>query len=143
MAVGTPGALPPPPSQAAYLGQGIAYPLAYDNNGRLKLSAGPQAVADSMSSIMQTQPGERVMQPDYGADDVTFEPVTDAGRRKARLEQVIADHEPRVTSVDVSVELGQNGNEQALNIEYSIAGQATPQTLVLPFYTGPAMPANK
>ncbi len=143
MPVGTPGALPQPPSQASYLGQGIAYPLAYDTNGRLELSTGPACVADSMSSILQTQPGERVMQPDYGADDATFEPITDIGRRKARLEQVIADHEPRVTAVDVTVELGQDGNEQALNIEYAIAGQATPQTLVLPFYTGPAMPANQ
>ncbi|HJU21572.1 MAG TPA: GPW/gp25 family protein [Casimicrobiaceae bacterium] len=143
MAVGTPGALPQPPSQASYLGQGIAYPLAYDANGRLELSAGTKCVDDSMSSIMQTQPGERVMQPDYGADDVTFEPVTDVGRRKARLEQVIADHEPRVTSVDVTAQLGQDGNEQAINVEYTIAGQATPQTLVFPSYTGPAMPPNQ
>ena len=136
---GTPGAISQPPSAAAYLGQGVAYPLAYNaNTGRLNLSSGTQCVLDAVTSIMSTQPGERVMQPDYGADKFTFEPV-DPGRAKIYLEQQLADHEPRVDAIaDLRVEQGQTMNDMQIVAELKIQGQATPQTLTYPLFTPPA-----
>lgn len=138
MAAGTPGALPQPPASAAYLGQGIKYPLAYDpNTGRLLLSNGLTSVADALSAILQTAPGERPMQPDFGANVGTFEPVN-SGRIKAVIEQVIADHEPRVKSVDIQIDLGPDTNTQQLTVRYEVAGQANPQFLTYPIFKGPA-----
>lgn len=135
--VGTPGALPKIPTSASFLGQGVAYPLTYDpNTGRLKLSAGNQSVIDSMSSIFQTQPGERVMQPDYGCDVSTFEPIA-VGKLQAKAQEVVAAHEPRVTNVNIDVGDQFNVNELNAVVTFEVTGSATPQTLTFPFFTGP------
>jgi len=135
--VGTPGALPAVPSQAAHLGQGIAYPVRADSKGRLALSWGLTAVSESMASICSTEPGERCMQPDYGAATATFEPQ-DSHRIRAAIEETVADHEPRVTGLgDIEPRNGQTMETVEVDIPYSVVNEATSQTLVYPFFARP------
>jgi len=125
-----------PPYSAGVLGQGITYPPTLDTaTGRLKLSWGTDVVAQSIQSICQTQPGERVMLPDYGAGSVTFDPI-DMARMKVALEKSIADYEPRALDVDVQVSLGVPG-EVIASIAFRVAGDATTRTLTYPLFVGP------
>lgn len=133
--VGTPGAIQSPPATAGVFGQGVAYPLANDTKGRLVLAWGVDLVTQSISSIAQTQRGERPMQPDYGAATI-FEPV-DADRLKINLEENIANHEPRARDVSVTVQTG-TGGDMPTTISFATVGDASQRTLVVPLFNGPA-----
>lgn len=136
MAVGTPGAIQAPPPSAGVLGQGIKYPPEFDSaTGRLKLSWGPDVVAQSILSILQTQTGERSMLPGYGAGSTTFEPV-DAERHRLLIEQSIAEYEPRAVSVTTDVRLMPTG-ELMISVSYQLRGDATTRTLTYPLFSGP------
>lgn len=130
-------AIPKPPPSAAHLGQGVAYPLAYDSNGRLRLSWGNQSVADAMSAIFQTEPGERVMQPDNGAAVGVHEPIRDASELEFYARKTVAEHEPRVNAESISIRVMQVTSDGKLDIEvtYQIVGEATAQTLTFPYWT--------
>lgn len=135
--VGTVGAIPEPPPTAGQFGQGVKYPVDFDSNGRLKLSFGATSVEEALISIMRTYPGERVMQPDYGAGVMLFEPY-DTSRIVLAIRESIEAHEPRVTQADVSVSQGQQVGEVFVTIIYSVAGDANPRTLTQGFFNGPA-----
>jgi phage baseplate assembly protein W len=137
---GTPGAIKAVPVQAGHFGQGVKYPLAIDAAGRLALSAGPVAVADALSSIVQTQSGERAMQPDYGAGISLFDPI-DPDRTRFALLQTIADHEPRIQTADVVVTQGQAASDSEATITYVLTTEANTRTLTVPFFVGPATTA--
>lgn len=139
MSVGTPGAIRQPPAGTGAFGQGVSYPLAYDpNTGRLALSSGTKCATEALQSIFQTQPGERPMQPDYGAASVLFEPV-DMDRLLIRVREVIADHEARVDSIDsVTSSVGPTSGEAIITVTCTLIGDATPRVLTFPYFTGPA-----
>jgi phage baseplate assembly protein W len=124
------------PAGAGFFGQGVSYPLAITTAGRLKTSSGLQSVADAMSSIVQTAPGERPMQMDYGAATAIFEPL-DTQRQAAAIERNVAFHEPRVTLGDISIEMGQTASDTTITVVYTPIGDANPQTLTAPFFVGP------
>lgn len=134
---GTVGAIQQPPASAGVLGQGVKYPLELDTvTGRLKLSWGPDLVQQAISSIEQTEPGERVMLPGYGAAATTFEPI-DSDRHRLLVEQNIAEYEPRARSVNVDTQEMPTG-ELVVHVSYQLQGDATIRTLTAPLFTGPA-----
>lgn len=134
---GTAGAIQTVPSQAGSLGQGIAYPVRITPQGRLALSWGVQSVIDSVASICQTGPGERVMEPDYGGDVATFDTVNPE-RTQHQIAAAIAAHEPRVGAVSVSSELGEQ-NAIDVRVEFEVRGHDTSSTLTFPYFTGPSI----
>lgn len=134
--VGTPGAIQAPPYSAGVLGQGISYPPEYTSNGRLKLSWGTTLVDESIESIAATQDGERVMLPGYGAGHNIFEPF-DEHRQKLKLEENIANFEPRARNVRVDVTIGDRPGDAISTVTYEYDGEATPRTLTFPLFKGP------
>ena len=53
--------------QKDFLGRGWKFPIQLDAvSGRVAESAYEQSISDSLKIILQTQPGERVMRPDFG-----------------------------------------------------------------------------
>ena len=136
--VGTPGAIKTPSAYAGNLGQGIKYPLTIDGNGRLLLSSGLTSVSDSIASILLTTKGERVMQNDYGAGATGLFDPADPVILAAAIQQSILEHEPRVSSVSVSVQSISPSGKAVYNIAYTVRGEATQQTLTFPIFNGPA-----
>lgn len=137
---GTPGAIRAVPPTAGFLGQGVSYPPDIDAAGRLKLSFGQQAVEDSLRSMIETAKGERVMLADYGCAEFLFEPANDLDRGAAALARCVADHEPRVSAVDVSGALDETQQGSVnLSVTYQVAGGATPQVLTYDFFNGPSV----
>ena len=52
-------------SRAAF-GQGLALPLQASDTGALPLADGPEKVRQSIAIILDTEPGERLMRPQFG-----------------------------------------------------------------------------
>ncbi len=130
-------AIQKPPPSAGHLGQGVAYPLAYTANGRLALSWGAKSVEDALSAICQTQPGERVMQPDNGGAVGVHEPVRDVSEIERAIRESVAEHEPRIVaeSITVIVERVDASGTLWLQVQYEIVGEATARTLTYPYWT--------
>jgi phage baseplate assembly protein W len=89
-------------------GRGIAFPPRLDTNGRWAWSEGEENVRDSIRVILETEQRERLMLPRFGAGLRTylFEPNTVATRHRIgeRIGRALAQWEPRVELVDISVE---------------------------------------
>lgn len=49
------------------LGRSLSFPLRVGSDGRLAWSEGETNIRESMAVILKTEPGERVMLPDFGA----------------------------------------------------------------------------
>lgn len=47
----------------------ITYPLSLSNGGSLSLSSDADTVKEQIISVLETRPGERIMQPLYGVRD--------------------------------------------------------------------------
>ena len=111
----------------------LDFPYHFSGLGRTATTNRDDNIRDLIEQALFTAPGERVMQPDYGAAVLTFEPV-DPDRFAIAIRQSIAEHEPRVSSADVSVALGQSVGEVIVRVDYELVGEATVQTLTYPFF---------
>src|SRR5262245_24150324 len=136
--VGTPGAIRAVPATAGAYGQGVTYPIAYDTSGRLRLSFGVTSVYESLKSIIMTQPGERAMQPDYGAQALLFEPL-EVDRLLVKIQEVVSDHESRIASVDdIKIRVGNNGGEAIIDVTVRLKGDPDQRILTYPYFVGPS-----
>jgi phage baseplate assembly protein W len=89
------------------LGQGFAFPPRVDAGGRMVLVSGEDNVRESLAILLQTEPGERVQLPAYGAGlgRFVFEPNTPAthARIAHAITTSIGASEPRVRVESVEV----------------------------------------
>lgn len=101
----------------------LRYPLAV-KNGSLALSEDYNTIRDAIFSVLETRPGERVLQPRFGSPDFIFDavghPQAVLSRIQTALEEQIADVNFEVTGAiddsgafSVRVEWEVEGNLQA------------------------------
>jgi phage baseplate assembly protein W len=88
------------------LGQGLGQPIAPTMRGVWPVVAGPEKVRQAIFTILDTEPGERVMRADFGCGLRRFlmapnNPATRAGIER-EIAQSLARWEPRVTVIDVA-----------------------------------------
>jgi phage baseplate assembly protein W len=87
-------------ADAALFGQGMAFPLRLDGEGRFSWAVGQQSVRESIRIILTTEPGERLMLPSFGAGlrSFLFEPNVPATHRliEERIQFALRRWEPRV-----------------------------------------------
>jgi len=125
--------------QKAFLGIGLAFPVCLEADGTLSLAVYEDDIRQSIRIILGTNPGERVMRPDFGAglNAFLFEPIsfTTMQRVKQRVQEALIDWEPRieVEKVTVSNDRSEPG-KLLIDIEYRIRATNTRANLVYPFY---------
>jgi phage baseplate assembly protein W len=124
------------------LGSGLAFPMSVDQRGALTLVGGETDIAQAISIILSTAPGERPMRPEFGCavHDHVFE-VLDAsafGAIEAAVRQAIERWEPRatVTAVDFDLERRDEGCLDII-LTYEIPEVPGVRNLVHPFYVIP------
>lgn len=127
---------------SSVLGSGLAFPMSVDQRGALTLVGGETDIAQAISIILSTAPGERPMRPAFGCavHDHVFE-VLDAsafGAIEHAVRQAIERWEPRVTVTAVDFDL-QRRDEGCLDIvlTYEIPEVPGVRNLVHPFYVIP------
>jgi phage baseplate assembly protein W len=124
------------------LGSGLAFPLAVDQRGAITLVTGETDIAQAISIILATAPGERPMRPEFGCavHDHIFD-VLDAaafGAIESAVREAIERWEPRASVVAVDFDLAAR-HEGRLDIvlTYEIPEVPGVRNLVHPFYVIP------
>jgi phage baseplate assembly protein W len=133
-----PGA-PVRPEPRAFLGRGVAFPLAVTPQGRLALASGEAKVEQSIWLILSTALGERVMRPTLGcaAHDELFGPATGTTivRILDQVRRCLTQQEPRIAVLDVTGErAGTDGTALLIRIDYQIRANNAITNLVYPFF---------
>ena len=122
----------------AFLGQGWAFPLQFEESGEVALAAYEEDVRQSIRLILGTNQGERVMRPDFGANiqAMTFEPIsaTTTALMKHRVEQALITWEPRIDNITVNVTAEPPLGRLLIEIHYRVRETNTFYNLVYPFY---------
>ena len=123
-----------------FLGRGWAFPPAFTPGGsEIEMVSGHEEVHQSLLILLGTQPGERVMQPEFGCDLLQFV-FEEAGQNLINeMTGVISDailyHEPRITLDQLQIE--ESSVESGLlliNLFYTVRGSNSRFNLVYPFY---------
>lgn len=129
---------------ADFLGTGWSFPPSFLNGGvDIGMVAGVEDIHQSLQIILATQPGERIMQDQFGCDMHNFVfAELDQGMINT-VRQIVHDailyHEPRVNLEGLHV--AEDRNEPGLlmiSIEYSIRGTNSRYNMVYPFYINEA-----
>lgn len=128
----------------AFLGQGWGFPITETDefgNKKIAIASYEESVKQSITIILGTRPGERVMNPDFGSHlwDITFEPHNQAIYTEIRhkVHESLTAWEPRITieSIDITTEPTREELVN-INIQYSINKTNSVHNLVYPFYVG-------
>src|SRR5438128_775798 len=131
--------MPEESPQKAFLGVGWEYPLYATTDGTIATAAYEEDVREAILIILGTNPGERVMRPDFGAGlrAFVFEPgnITTLHLIETRVREALIDWEPRIDTTEVSVRIAQAlRNRIDIDIQYRIRATNSKQNLVYPFY---------
>lgn len=128
-----------PPNTASFLGTGWAFPPRFARDGRTGMAEGEQDIRESLTILLSTRQGERVMHPLFGCNlhALVFEHVNQTVVTEIRqtILRAIARCEPRVEVERVSVLPGPDANGVLpIEIAYRIRATNTVDNLVYPFY---------
>jgi phage baseplate assembly protein W len=124
------------------LGSGLAFPLSVDQRGAITLVSGETDIAQAISIILSTAPGERPMRPEFGCavHDHVFETLDASafGAIESAVREAIERWEPRASVTAVDFDLGRR-DEGCLDIvlTYEIPEVPGVRNLVHPFYVIP------
>src|SRR5665213_4604385 len=108
-------------------------------NGTLNMCSDEADVEESIKIIINTMPGERIMQPEFGCDlrKFVFEPISETFMSQLNnvIYNALLNYEPRIIYEKAEVTT-QNDMEGTifLNIFYSIIITNTRHNIVFPFY---------
>jgi phage baseplate assembly protein W len=111
-------------------GRGIALPPGVGSDGRVRWSEGEDNIRDAIQIILLTEPGERLMLPDFGAGlgRFLFEPNTVSTRRAIgeQISSALRRWEPRIILENVEVEEHPDALEAAVaTIAYRLVSTDT------------------
>lgn len=123
----------------AFLGVGWAFPFGLAADGTAATVRHEEDIDQAIRIILGTNPGERVMRPDFGAglEDFLFEPIAvgTLERIRRRVEEALVDFEPRIDVLRVEARPGGAPvNRVDIAIEYRVRSTNTLHNLVYPFY---------
>jgi len=123
----------------AFLGVGWAFPVGLEPDGQIALAAYEEDVAQAIRIILGTNPGERLMRPDFGAglNAFVFEPInqTTLESLRRRVREALVDWEPRIEVERVAVTADRTTPGKLLiEISYRVRTTNAVRNLVYPFY---------
>ncbi|HEV2787017.1 MAG TPA: GPW/gp25 family protein [Solirubrobacteraceae bacterium] len=124
------------------LGVGLSFPLTVDQRGAVALVGGDTDIAQAISIILSTAPGERPMRPEFGCavHEHVFD-VLDAsafGSIENAVREAIERWEPRATVVGVDFDLDRQAEGRLdIVLTYEIPEVPGVRNLVHPFYVIP------
>jgi uncharacterized protein len=124
----------------AYLGTGWSFPPTFSKTARrVELVDGVQDICESLSILLSTSIGERVMQPTYGCNlsDLMFETLspTVGSHIKELIRTAILYNEPRIRldSLDLSLD-DQLAGVVNIQVDFTVNSTNSRFSFVYPFY---------
>jgi phage baseplate assembly protein W len=126
------------PDPKAFLGRGFAFPIGVDDASRIAMAEYEEDIRQAIRIILDTDLGERVMRPDFGAGlrALLFEPINTHTMALARhrVEQALILWEPRIDSIGVQVEAQPKLGRLNIDVRYRVRTTNTFYNFVYPFY---------
>ena len=122
-----------------WTGTGVRLPFLPDPaTGRLGWVSGMDLIRQSVSTILDTEPGERIMLPGFGCGlrRYLMEPNTLTTRTsmEADIRTALETWEPRIRLVNVAVTPGEDPYLVWVDIAYVRLADLRPDNLVYPYY---------
>lgn len=125
--------------ETGFLGVGWSYPVHLAADGSLAVAKYEEDVRQAIRIILGTNPGERVMRPEFGAglNDFVFEVIstTTIELIRSRVHDALVDWEPRieVETVNVTYDRAAPG-KLIIEVHYRVRATNAHHNLVYPFY---------
>ncbi|WP_353064444.1 GPW/gp25 family protein [Tunturibacter psychrotolerans] len=120
------------------IGSGWKFPIRTNVKGGISCSSGPTRVQDAIWIILSTSLGERQMRETFGAgvNNYVFQSNSDMVRAQlaAAVSSALAQWEPRIQQVNVSVQQGSQPSQVLIVIDYQISSTNELFNLVYPLY---------
>lgn len=122
-----------------WTGTGVRLPFLPDPaTGALGWVRGMDLIGQSVATILDTEPGERVMLPGFGCGlrRYVMEPnnLTTRTSMEADIRAALETWEPRIQLVNVAVTPGEDAALVWVDIAYVRLADLRPDNLVYPFY---------
>ena len=110
----------------AFLGTGVKFPFEIDKaTGRIKTVSGNQSVKESIYIILMTGITERLTRPNFGTNIMSYTFMSTSptvmGMMRRELTQTLLAQEPRISSVDIAMELSNNNDYMLISIDYTVS----------------------
>ena len=122
-----------------FLGRGWSFPPTFTrgDNGVAMVDE-VEDIRQSLIILLSTIKGERIMQPDYGAnmEELLFEPlnVSFAKRMSVKIERAILFYEPRIKTDDINFNQDNENGLVEVRIDYTIIATNNRRNIVYPYY---------
>lgn len=128
-----------PDPAKAFLGVGWAFPVQPEAQGAdIVQAAYEEDIRQAVLLILETDHGERVMRPEFGAGlrALAFEPIntTTLALARHKVEEALTLWEPRIDSIGVKVTAEPPLGKLLIDIQYRIRSTNTFYNQVYPFY---------
>lgn len=125
---------------ASFLGRGWSFPPQFDSESReLALVQQLEDIQQSLYILLRTEPGERVMQPEYGCvlRPFLFENIVSS--TLTRLQDVVSKailrFEPRVVAGPVHIDTSRMADGVLLlDVSYTVRSLNSRHNIVFPYY---------
>jgi phage baseplate assembly protein W len=121
----------------AFLGKGWAFPVCVAG-GQIATAAYDEDVRQAILIVLGTDPGERVMRPEFGAGlrAFVFEPMTPTTLEalRQRVQEALVDWEPRIDVEKVTVTAVPDEGKALIDVGYHVRATNSHHNLVYPFY---------
>ena len=125
-------------STLSFLGSGWSFPVMPAGNRQLPIASGLDKVDQAITLILETEPGERVMRPDFGCGlrRYLMKPNTVATRTLLRedVATALTRWEPRIKVTHVSVDAGDDPSLVLISVSYVLTRTGQSRNFVYPFF---------
>jgi phage baseplate assembly protein W len=127
-------------SEKDFLGKGWGFPPTFQRGGAGVVTVKEEEdIRQSLEIILSTEPGERVMRPDFGCNmqAMVFEPINTSliTYMRDKIEKALLYHEPRIDLKRVEINTAEVLEGVVLiEIDYLIRTTNSRQNYVYPFY---------
>jgi len=124
----------------SFLGTGWSFPPTFNKEGKnVAMVSDEQDIMESIRILLSTDPGERLMRPDYGCNLRKFiferQDSTFINGLNHIINQALLNFEPRVNFIDATVIARDDLDGQLfIQVNYTIIITNTRHNIVFPFY---------
>lgn len=120
------------------LGRGLAFPVEVTEGQGVAFAAGREKVRQAIWIVLDTEPGERMMRPDFGCGLRRFlmRPNSAATRSQIarEVELSLSRWEPRIRLAEVAVAPGDDPSLVLIGVRYMHRRDSSEDNLVYPFH---------
>lgn len=121
-----------------FLGTGWKFPLTLDTEGSFLLVDNDEDIREAILIILNTSPGERVMQPEFGCSiqSYVFSVMNNTTLEQMRIEiqKALTLYEPRIIVEEVRIEAEGSAGKLLIHIDYTVQASNSRYNMVYPFY---------